>query len=204
MFAVPILSSCMGKTSRPAHIAQDVKDTAQPDELIDFHHLKARRGMSQLELEDEVQTDLQRATGLADTSNADSTRLNRILQLTGMHFANVARIQCKTQPVSSSCRFQSWSCWIVQWDADDLQRATGLADTSNAVSTRLNRILQLTGTQRIPCQSCCPLHYLTFNHKQIKDPVNTKRVCILACADRLARAIRKCGSFRQLGWSFKT
>lgn len=66
---------------------QDVRDTAQPDELIDFHHLKARRGMSQLELEDEVQTDLQRATGLADTSNADSTRLNRILQLTGMPLA---------------------------------------------------------------------------------------------------------------------
>ena len=38
-------------------------------------------GFSQLE--DEVQTDLQRATGLADTSDADSTGLNRILQFTG-------------------------------------------------------------------------------------------------------------------------
>ena len=33
---------------------QDVKDTAQPDELMDFNHLKARRGMSHLELEDEA------------------------------------------------------------------------------------------------------------------------------------------------------
>lgn len=35
----------------------------QPDELIDFHHLKLRKGMSQLELEDEVHSDLARATG---------------------------------------------------------------------------------------------------------------------------------------------
>ena len=33
----------------------------QPDELIDFHHLKSRRGLTQLELEDEVATDLQKA-----------------------------------------------------------------------------------------------------------------------------------------------
>lgn len=56
---------------------------AQPDELIDFHHLKARRGMSQLEIEDEVATDLQRATGTADAAATDSNRLNRVLQLTG-------------------------------------------------------------------------------------------------------------------------
>ena len=33
---------------------QEAASVAQPDELIDFHHLKARRGMSQLEIEDEV------------------------------------------------------------------------------------------------------------------------------------------------------
>ncbi len=44
---------------------------------------QARRGMSQLEIEDEVATDLQRATGTADAGAADSTRLNRVLQLTG-------------------------------------------------------------------------------------------------------------------------
>ena len=54
-----------------------------PDELIDFHHLKARRGMSQLEIEDEVATDLQRATGTADAASTDSNRLSRVLQLTG-------------------------------------------------------------------------------------------------------------------------
>lgn len=56
---------------------------AQPDDLIDFYHLKSRKGMSQLELEDEVQTDLKRATG-EFTKEADNTRkLNRVLQLTG-------------------------------------------------------------------------------------------------------------------------
>jgi coatomer subunit beta len=56
---------------------------AQPDELIDFHHLKARKGMTQLEIEDEVATDLQRATGIATAAGADATRLQRVLQLTG-------------------------------------------------------------------------------------------------------------------------
>ncbi|KAL8483285.1 hypothetical protein ACS0TY_026102 [Phlomoides rotata] len=31
---------------------------SQPDDLIDFYHLKSRKGMSQLELENEVQDDL--------------------------------------------------------------------------------------------------------------------------------------------------
>lgn len=62
---------------------QDSQSQAQPDELIDFHHLKARRGMSQIEIEDQVQTDLQRATGLAETGSENAARLNRVLQLTG-------------------------------------------------------------------------------------------------------------------------
>ncbi|XP_050101891.1 coatomer subunit beta-1-like [Malus sylvestris] len=56
---------------------------AQPDDLIDFYHLKSRRGMSQLELEDEVQDDLKRATGEFTKDNDDANKLNRILQLTG-------------------------------------------------------------------------------------------------------------------------
>ncbi|KAK9734149.1 hypothetical protein RND81_04G118500 [Saponaria officinalis] len=56
---------------------------AQPDDLIDFYHLKSRKGMSQLELEDEVQDDLKRATGEFTKDNDDANRLNRILQLTG-------------------------------------------------------------------------------------------------------------------------
>jgi len=56
---------------------------AQADDLIDFYHLKNRKGMTQLELEDEVATDMQRATGSL-TSTLDSERkLNRMLQLTG-------------------------------------------------------------------------------------------------------------------------
>ncbi|KAL5204209.1 hypothetical protein ABZP36_009080 [Zizania latifolia] len=56
---------------------------AQPDDLIDFYHLKSRRGMSQLELEDAVQDDLKAATGEFTKDADDANRLNHILQLTG-------------------------------------------------------------------------------------------------------------------------
>ncbi|KAJ4800220.1 Coatomer subunit beta [Rhynchospora pubera] len=56
---------------------------AQPDDLIDFYHLKSRKGMSQLEIEDEVQDDLKRATGDFTNESEDASKLNRILQLTG-------------------------------------------------------------------------------------------------------------------------
>ncbi|CAI0550558.1 unnamed protein product [Linum tenue] len=56
---------------------------AQPDDLIDFYHLKSRKGMSQLELEDEVQDDLKRATGEFINDGNDTNKLNRIIQLTG-------------------------------------------------------------------------------------------------------------------------
>ena len=49
----------------------------QPDELIDFIHLKSRRGLTQLELEDEVATDLQKATGIVDTAAANSANLKQ-------------------------------------------------------------------------------------------------------------------------------
>lgn len=54
-----------------------------PDEHIDFSHLKRNQKMTQLEFEDEVASDLQRATGLAQTSSADSPSLSRMLQLSG-------------------------------------------------------------------------------------------------------------------------
>ncbi|XP_023735470.1 coatomer subunit beta-1 [Lactuca sativa] len=56
---------------------------AQPDDLIDFYHLKSRKGMSQLEIEDEVQDDLKRATGEFIKEGDAANKLNRILQLTG-------------------------------------------------------------------------------------------------------------------------
>jgi len=59
------------------------RDVMRYDLTLDAFHLQARRGMSQLEIEDEVATDLQRATGTADAGAGDSTRLNRVLQLTG-------------------------------------------------------------------------------------------------------------------------
>ncbi|KAL3650116.1 hypothetical protein CASFOL_006519 [Castilleja foliolosa] len=56
---------------------------SQPDDLIDFYHLKSRKGMSQLELEDQVQDDLKRATGDFVKDADDANKLNRIIQLTG-------------------------------------------------------------------------------------------------------------------------
>ncbi|XBI32802.1 hypothetical protein VPH35_056205 [Triticum aestivum] len=55
---------------------------AHPDDSIDFYHLMSRRGMGQLELEDEFRDDLKAATGeLNDADDADN--LNRPIQLTG-------------------------------------------------------------------------------------------------------------------------
>lgn len=46
--------------------------------------------MSQLEIEDQVQTDLQRATGMAETGPESASRLNRVLQLTGTHLLKLS------------------------------------------------------------------------------------------------------------------
>jgi len=56
---------------------------AEVDDLIDFVHLKSRKGMTQLEIEDEVATDLKRATGSLSGDKDGEKKLNRMLQLTG-------------------------------------------------------------------------------------------------------------------------
>ena len=57
---------------------------AQADDLIDFTHLKSRKGLSQVEIEDAVATDLKRATGFRTDSDApEEKKLNRVVQLTG-------------------------------------------------------------------------------------------------------------------------
>lgn len=44
---------CLPPTHPPTHCrAQKAKAVAQPDELIDFHHLKMRKGLSKVEVED--------------------------------------------------------------------------------------------------------------------------------------------------------
>ncbi|KAG2433993.1 hypothetical protein HYH02_012454 [Chlamydomonas schloesseri] len=62
----------------------EARAAVQPDDLIDFQVLKNRKGLSQLEVEDEVTSDLARATGYAEAAAAASSRLNRVLQLTGL------------------------------------------------------------------------------------------------------------------------
>ena len=60
------------------------KIDAQADDLIDFTHLKSRKGLSQVEIEDAVATDLKRATGFRTDSDApEEKKLNRVVQLTG-------------------------------------------------------------------------------------------------------------------------
>ena len=64
--------------------ASSTAPTAQADDLIDFHHLKSRKGMTQLEIEDAVATDLARATGFMDSVKKDGRSLDRVVQLTGL------------------------------------------------------------------------------------------------------------------------
>lgn len=61
---------------------------AQPDELIDFRHLKSRKGLSRMEVEDSIESELAAATGLADRSagvvgGSGPTSLSKVVQLTG-------------------------------------------------------------------------------------------------------------------------
>lgn len=60
---------------------------AQPDELIDFRHLKSKRGMSRVEIEDSIEADLAAATGRTDRGGAGgasgATALSKVVQLTG-------------------------------------------------------------------------------------------------------------------------
>lgn len=62
---------------------KDATPASQADDLIDFHHLKSRKGMSQLEIEDAVATDLARATGFMDSIKKDGKSLDRVMQLSG-------------------------------------------------------------------------------------------------------------------------
>mmetsp|Transcript_9201 Transcript_9201/g.38980 ORF Transcript_9201/g.38980 Transcript_9201/m.38980 type:complete len:964 (-) Transcript_9201:1042-3933(-) len=64
--------------------ATETAPEAQADDLIDFYHLKSRKGLSQVEIEDAVATDLARATGFAEAAASEKNRrLERVLQLTG-------------------------------------------------------------------------------------------------------------------------
>jgi len=56
--------------------------SAQVDEQIDFPHLRAKKGMSQVELEAQAENDLANATGMGGDGQ-DERALNRIIQLTG-------------------------------------------------------------------------------------------------------------------------
>jgi len=55
---------------------------AECDDIIDFHHLKSRKDMSQLELEDSIARDVAKATGFGEGAQ-QSMKHNRVLQLTG-------------------------------------------------------------------------------------------------------------------------
>ena len=62
---------------------KDQRPISQADDLIDFYHLKSRKGMSQVEIEDAVATDLKRATGFGAGKDEKKSALERVIQLTG-------------------------------------------------------------------------------------------------------------------------
>mmetsp|Transcript_7477 Transcript_7477/g.22650 ORF Transcript_7477/g.22650 Transcript_7477/m.22650 type:complete len:948 (-) Transcript_7477:239-3082(-) len=62
--------------------AAESRTACQPDDLIDFVQLKVKKGLSQIEIEDQVTSDLHRAMGV-DEEAPGVRRLNRVLQLTG-------------------------------------------------------------------------------------------------------------------------
>jgi len=64
-------------------VKESAKSATQPDDLIDFVQLKSKKGLSQIEIEDEVTSDLNRATGMLEAAESSNKRLNRVLQLTG-------------------------------------------------------------------------------------------------------------------------
>jgi coatomer subunit beta len=55
---------------------------SQIDEQIDFPHLRAKKGLSQIELEAQAENDLANATGVGAAA-AEDRSLNRVIQLTG-------------------------------------------------------------------------------------------------------------------------
>jgi coatomer subunit beta len=59
------------------------RSEAQPDELIDFRHLKSRRGLSRVEVEDAGAADLAAATGLVERGAGGGAKLAKVVQLTG-------------------------------------------------------------------------------------------------------------------------
>ncbi|EFJ42176.1 hypothetical protein VOLCADRAFT_67325 [Volvox carteri f. nagariensis] len=82
--AFALLTTEKQKEATARNARDDARAAVQPDDLIDFQVLKNRKGLSQLEVEDEVTSDLARATGYAEAVAAASSRLNRVLQLTGL------------------------------------------------------------------------------------------------------------------------
>ena len=72
-----------GRDAEELAAARGGAPCSQPDDLIDFYHLKARKGLTQVELEDAVATDLARATGFGADGEGGGSRHVRMLQLTG-------------------------------------------------------------------------------------------------------------------------
>ncbi|KAG1663232.1 hypothetical protein FOA52_004433 [Chlamydomonas sp. UWO 241] len=63
--------------------AAEQRVACQPDDLIDFLQLKVKKGLTQIEIEDQVTSDLHRAMGVDGDGPTGKRRLNRVLQLTG-------------------------------------------------------------------------------------------------------------------------
>ena len=124
---------------------QKAKAVAQPDELIDFHHLKMRKGLSKVEVEDRwvlvawlmglVAAAAAVRPGSWDGQRRAGQGMGGDRCESGWLPRYIPRL---ASPVPATPRPR-------RSVASDLARATGLADAAAAASSRLNKIVQLTG-----------------------------------------------------------
>ncbi len=156
------LTSERAEAEAAAAKAESARTAAQPDDLIDFVQLKARKGLSQLEIEDAV------TEGECVGEGGCSRCCVCLLVCAPCLFAwnlpaivvlgdragplqmspHVARsVPCNSQLNCTQARSYFIVCVHVHFAATppDLARATGHAEAVDAASKRLNRVLQLTG-----------------------------------------------------------
>lgn len=116
--------------------ARDMTSVAQPDDLIDFYHLKSRKGLSQVELEDEV---VRRATRLLAARSGLRLRPPGPRSPAPCAAARASRVGGLSADGAGRLRFPSLQ------QATDLARATGFGAQLDGGLKKLNRMLQLTG-----------------------------------------------------------
>jgi len=139
--ALASLASDQAARERRDAAAASKAKVAQPDDPIDFQHLVSRRGLSAVEVEDALATDLARATGLAEAAAAEAGRTTRVLQLTGL-----------SDPVYAEARVA-----VHQYDiALDVTLVNRTSETLQAVQLELATMGDLKLVERLQPHNLAP------------------------------------------------